>query len=166
MTFSEACLLASACILAPLCLGTLFYFLLHHGVGQHLKLLATWDASADSRRLAFRAFSFMHAREMVFGVPAQRIMDIVYRMNLMLGVDDIENPWVMMCMSLGIIMFSFWCLATIAFIYKLMENKPVALQLAVIAYFIIASTSNSFGRKDANYALMVSAVLSAAKALR
>ena len=79
-------------------------------------------------------------------------------MGLSLPIDDIENPWILMMMFLVAVVFPVWFLATLAFAYKLIRGKPLALQMAVVAYFIVASTSNSFGRKDSTYLLMVGAV--------
>ncbi len=70
-----------------------------------------------------------------------------------------------MLMILGAIMFTLWLVATMAFIWRLMYGRPIGLQMAVLAYFVTASTFNSFGRKDQNYVVMVCAVTCAARAL-
>ena len=68
-------------------------------------------------------------------------------------------------MLCGLITFPFWLALTFAFIGRLMKGNPVALQLGVLAYYITASTSNSFGRKDSTYLIMVSAVICASRLL-
>jgi len=152
--------------LIPVCLTGGLYALIHSSMGERILAHAQWDASAHSRALAFMVFDYTKADDIIFGMSTDRIMEIAYRMNLAVPLSDIENPWLLMFMYLGIIAFPFWLLATLAFIYKLMQGKSLALKLAVLAYFITASTSNSFGRKDSTYLIMVCAVICAARAIQ
>jgi len=159
VTLPQLAMVIAAGLAAPLFLTVLLWLSAHGGVGERLTAsMAKWDNSADARRLAFTVFHYMTEEEIWFGISPSRIVDIVYRMNLKVPLSDLENPWIMMCISLGMLTFPFWLLAMFAFIYHLMKHKPLALQLAIMAYFLIASTANSFGRKDANFLIMVSAI--------
>jgi hypothetical protein len=161
----EIGMIAVGSLAAPLCLAALGYFALQSGIGERIAEHAFWDKSAGSRWFSFFAFHYMSWEEIFFGVSPSRILDIAYRMNLMVPLTNIENPWIVMCMYLGVILFPFWLAATIAFVYRLVKAQPFALQLVVVAYFVIASTSNSFGHKDAGYAIMVSMVICAGRRL-
>lgn len=155
-----------AFIVVPLCIAMAFYLAIYGGAGERIAASVRWDSSADSRLLVFKALSYLKDEELWFGVSGDRILNILDRMQSALPVTDIENPWILMCMYLGLITFPFWLMATFAFIVRLMKNQPLALQLAVLDYFLVASTANSFGRKEANYAIMVSAVICAGRTLR
>jgi hypothetical protein len=164
ITLPQLCMVAGAGLAMPLFMAAIAWLAVHGGMGERLAASATgWDGSADARRLALSAFDYMKPEEIWFGVPGSRIMDIVYRMNLKVPLAEIENPWILMCMSLGAIVFPFWLMATLAFIYRLMKKQPLALRFAVLSYFLIASTANSFGRKDANYLIMASAAICAGR---
>jgi len=153
-------------LLAPLFLCCGIYLALNTPMGERLAASLTWDASAESRKLAWQVFDVMTRTEILFGVSSDRIVDITYRLNQSVALAEIENPWLMMLLYLGALAFPFWLIATFVFLRRLMRGLPLALKLAVVAYFLIASTSNSFGRKDANYALMVAAVICASRGAR
>lgn len=165
ITAAQAFTAAGVIVSIALFCAVLFVLLTHSMIGERVAASINWDESARSRLLAFRAFSYMNDEELWFGVPAGRIIAITARMNLVMPLTEIENPWIMMCMNLGFITFPFWLAATIWFICHLGKNKPLALQMAIAAYFMIATLSNTFGRKDANYAIMVCAVVCAGRLL-
>lgn len=154
---------AALCLLTPLCIAGAAYLAMHNVIGERLAAHAFWDVSAGSRLLAFSVFHYMTEEEIIFGASPERVMDIIYRMNQVVPLNNIENPWIMMFMQLGLVMFPFWLFAMFAFLFRLMKDKPLALKFAVLAYIVIASASNSFGRKDANFAIMVSAVICSEK---
>ncbi len=166
LTLPQVFLLLASLIVVPAALLGGIYLLLHTGMGDRIVAHAALDdESAQGRKIAFKALHYMTDEELIFGVPLARISDITYRIGLELPFKDIENPWILMLMFLGGLMFPFWFAATLAFIWRLMRRQPLALKLAVIAYFAVASTSNSFGRKDSNYLIMVSAVICASRVL-
>jgi len=152
-------LAAASAIVLPACLAAGGYLILQSGIGERIVTHLQWEESANSRWIAFSAFGYMTGPEKLFGVSVDRVVDIAYRMNLSASLSDIENPWLLMIMFLGWLAFPFWLAVTGAFALRLMRNQPLALKLAVIAYFLTASTSNSFGRKDSIYLIMVCAVI-------
>jgi hypothetical protein len=166
LTLARLFVLIAAALVIPIFLSSLLYLLMSSDMGARIMETSAFeDESANARWLAFKAFEYMTREEIIFGIGADRGVEIAYRMGLALPLSDIENPWILMAMFLGGIMFPIWLAATAAFVWRLMRGKPPALQLAVLAYFVVASTSNSFGRKDLIYSFMVSAVICAAQAL-
>jgi hypothetical protein len=166
LSLLELLLLIGAVLAVPVCGGMGLYVALNSDMGDRLMAMRSLqDESADSRWLAFRAFDYMSREEILLGATQERMVQIAYRMGLSLPVDDIENPWILMLMSMGVLVFAVWLPATVAFALRLMRGQPLALKIAVVAYFVVASTSNSFGRKDSTYVLMVGAVISAGRAL-
>lgn len=163
ITLTQLFLILGTGLAIPLCLAAIIYLAIDSGIGERIAESIQWDSSADTRRLAFTAFSYMADAELWLGVSPERIMDIVYRMNLDMPLADIENPWIIMLMGLGLAVFPFWLAATTGFLCSLVKNKPFAFKIVVLVYIAIATTYNSFGRKDANYAIMAGAVICAAR---
>jgi hypothetical protein len=117
------------------------------------------DDSASVRLLSFRVFGYMSPDDLLFGVDGDRITAIGLHTGVANPMSDIENPWVLMFMFLGAIMFALWLCGWAATVWRLMAGADVALKLAVIEYFLISSTSNSFGRKDPVYAILAGIVV-------
>ncbi len=155
----QAFLAMASVILTPICLIGGVYILLQSGIGERLATHSHWDESANSRFLALAVFNYTSWEDILFGISSEHIVEIAYRMNLSIPLSDIENPWLLMLLGLGALMFPFWFVVTLLFAWRLMHNQPLAIQLAVLAYYVTASTSNSFGRKDSIYIIMVGAVI-------
>lgn len=158
LTMFQGLLLAGGALLAPCLLLGGIYALLQSDLGARITSHGIWDESASSRTFALMVFDFMTPEEILLGISAERITEISYRINLQVAMAYIENPWLMMLMYLGAVGFTLWLASTLAFLRSLARHKNVALKLAIVAYFVIASTSNSFGRKDSTYLIMVVAV--------
>jgi hypothetical protein len=158
--------LSAVAVVVPLCFIGFLAVLLNSGMGERLMAAAHWDESANSRMLALHVFDHMSMEDILFGISGQRIMDITASLNSSVKLGGIENPWLLMFMFLGAILFPLWLIATAAFLYRLLRRQPLALQLAVMAYVVIASTFNSFGTKDSTYLIMVCAVLCAAQVIK
>ena len=156
--------LASAGLILPLVLIGGLIALINSHMGERLMAFSSFDDnSAAARWVIIKAFDYITFDELLFGISPARIEEIAYQLGLILPMSDIENPWVLMFMLLGAIMFPFWLGMTGVFIWKLQNKKPLMLKMVILAYFLIASTSNSFGRKDAIYALMVAIVTCAGR---
>jgi hypothetical protein len=162
LTVLQMMLVLLSALLVPLfCVG-LLYGILHSGIGERLMAYSSLsDDSAGVRMLVFRVFDHMYPTELIFGVDGDRITDIAYHTGVESATSDIENPWVLMFMFLGAIMFTLWFCGWSAFVMRLMAGASPALKLAVIEYFIIATTSNSFGRKDPVYLILAGIVVCA-----
>lgn len=167
MTAGRFFTLMAGTMATPLLLIGIFYGAVEAGMGERLLDLRSFaDASAEARVLVFDVFKYMTTSDVVFGIPSDQVNRIVERMGETSGMADIENPWVLMFVQLGAIFFSVWLLMTIAFIRELMRDKSFLLRLAILSYFILASSFNSFGRKDFLYIVMVAAVTCASRGFR
>lgn len=166
MTTRQTFLVSALVIVVPVCLIGGLFGLLQTSLGERLVTHAKWDESANSRFIVFEVFNYLSTPEILLGVSAERIIDVAYRMNLQIPLSDIENPWILMLLNMGLLLYPFWLAVTFALIGKLMWKQPLALKLAVIAYFTIASTSNSFGRKDSIYVITVCIAVCTATLLR
>ena len=149
-------------LLVPILCIALLYVAIHSGMGERLMAYNSLnDDSASVRLLVFRVFNFMTPADMIFGVDGDRINEIAYHTGVANPMSDIENPWVLMFMFLGGIMFTIWFGGLSATVWRLMAGASPALKMAVIEYFVVSTTSNSFGRKDPVYLIMAGIVVCA-----
>ena len=144
--------MAAAAIVAPVCLIAGLYVAINSEMGERIAQYASLDdKSAATRALSLLAVGYLRDEELVSGVSTARIEDITTEMSQHYPLVYIENPWVLMCMHLGVVVFPVWVAATVAFFWRLVRHQPFALKLAVINYFLIASTFNSFAVKNSMY---------------
>jgi hypothetical protein len=159
-TVLQMMLLVLGIVLIPLTCIILLYGALHSGMGERLMAYRSLtDDSAGVRLMAFDVFGQMTPADMIFGLDGDRIAAIGSHTGLANPMSDIENPWVLMFMFLGMIMFSVWLCGLAACIWRLMAGASPALKIAVVEYFVIASASNSFGRKDPVYFILAGIVV-------
>lgn len=166
ITLLQAILLAAGLMIIPAVIIGGLYFAINSGMGERIAAHAHWDDSAQSRQLAFLVFNYLSRDDILFGINAQRIIDLSYVMNLSIPLSDIENPWLLMLLTLGALTFPFWFAATAAFVYTLIKGMPWGIKFSVLIYFAIASTANAFGRKDSTYLITVCAAMCAARVWR
>jgi hypothetical protein len=166
ITLLQLWLYLIAALILPLVIIGILYGVIGSDIGERIATRLWWDNSAQSRLMAFNVFHYMSASEIIYGISPAQIMHINDRINQTMPISDIENPWLILCMNFGAVAFVFWLIATLAFILALIKGKPLGLKLTVLGYYLIASTSNSFGRKDSIYVIMTAGVICAARSLR
>ena len=146
----------AALIAASFCIGVAIVITqILNNPGESAAVTATYRSIIDNQHRAFGIFEQMSGRELVFGVSTNRIIDLAAGANIAIPKGDIESPWVLMFLIMGGGFFVLWAVAAVNFLRILMRRAPLALICALLAYFIIASTSNSFGRKDTVYPAMI-----------
>jgi hypothetical protein len=160
LTLARMFLLCAAALVIPAALTGGLYLIVGSGLGERLSsLLSMQDDSADARWVAFKALNYLSPSEMMLGVSTLRTVEIVDRLNFILPMADIENPWLLMLLYMGVIFFSLWLVLLTVYIVSLMRESPAALKMSIVMYMVIASTSNSFGRKDNIFALLPALVI-------
>jgi len=153
-----------ALIMVPaLCLG-LLYGALHSDMGERLMAYDTLqDDSASVRLLSFGIFDYLTPADWIFGLDGGQILSLIERTGVESTTSDIENPWILMFLFLGAPLFVLWLCGGIAFTSRLMSGASPALKIALINYLAIATTSNSFGRKDPVFMVIAGIVVCAKK---
>lgn len=155
-----------ALLLVPATCFCLLYGVLHSDMGERLMAYNSLeDDSAAVRVQSWKALDALSPAEMFFGVDSDRVNSIASNLGLDSPNSDIENPWILMFMFLGGMMFVIWVGGMGFFIKALLTDTPPALKIALIEYFMIAATSNSFGRKDPMFILLPGLIV-CAKQLR
>ena len=136
-----------------------------NSMGERLQIMGSAaDDSAATRWASLHAMDTMGLDDILFGVSMNRVGSITDQMGARWSIETIENPWILMFMLLGGVLFPIWLVAMLVFLGRLAWHQPLGIQMAVIAYVLIASTSNSFGRKELVFAVMVAVVTCAARA--
>ncbi len=164
LTVMQTLLFAGATLILPIVFFSSIFVLLNTNMGDRLLHHAVWDESAGARVLALKALNLMTNEELIFGISHAQIDEIAVKIGLAIPTADIENPWLLLLMNFGAIFFVLWLLCTLAFVFRLLRGQTLGPMLAVIGYYVVASTENSFGRKDVNYMLMAGFILCVAAA--
>jgi hypothetical protein len=128
--------------------------------------LTEYHSLIESQRRAFEILPLLNVREMIVGVGMDRINDLARQVGISIPQGDIDNPWVLMFLILGGGGFVLWLAATGWFFRNLLRGQSLTLRLALIAYFLIASTSDSFGRKDTIYPATIGVIACATASRR
>ena len=113
-------------------------------VTSHLYL----DDSADVRIVQWRVLSLLNVHDLLFGATGDRIGLLKAQIGLTGVGIDIENPWLLTFLALGVLGFPFLMAALFLFLWHLGRRVDTPIGwLIVIATLLICSTNNSLGRK-------------------
>jgi hypothetical protein len=117
-------------------------------VGMRITSHLYLDDSADVRIIQWRVLNLLNARDILFGVSLDGVDLLKAQVGLTAPGDDIENPWLLTFLGLGVIGFPFLVAAIFLFLLHLgrRTNTPIGW-LVVVATLLICSTNNSLGRK-------------------
>ena len=139
-----------------------FLIITHTSIGERLMSHLFWDESADTRATQWHVLAAMNPMEILFGVSPDRVQDIVFQIGLEFPFQEIENFWLLLFVNLGILGFVLFTAGFTAFLIHLWRRSPLAGRLLLIALLVVASTSNSLGRKSNLLTVGVPAVLATA----
>jgi hypothetical protein len=92
--------------------------------------------------------SLLNVHDLLFGGEGDRIGLLKAQIGLTGAGSDIENPWLLTFLALGVIGFPFLMAALFLFLWHLGRRVDTPIGwLIVIATLLICSTNNSLGRK-------------------
>lgn len=138
--------------------------LVNSSIGERIFAYSSLDdESSSTRLLAFSVVGFMNDQEKLTGVSTSRVLQITDMANQSMKLSYIENPWILMFMQLGAVWFAIWIAITGWFAISILQNTPLALKFAILNYYVIASSYNSFGVKGFMYAMVVAYAVCTAK---
>jgi hypothetical protein len=124
-----------------------------------------WDDSAQSRAYQLRVLAAMTPPELLFGASFDRLQEIVFNIGLAVPFGNIENFWLMILAHVGIFGFLVFLAGFLPFVYHLWKVSTAPGRVILLLVLLVASTSNSIGRKSNLLTIGVAAIL-AANALR
>jgi len=130
------------------------------GLGERLVHHSYWDPSAQVRLDQWHVLGLLDTQQLIFGAARQDVLALLEPLRLTYGVPVIENCWLLMFLSLGLIGFPIFlaglaCL--LAWCARQGGGRGLPMVLAVLA---TASTSNSLGRKSTLLLVLVAAAAS------
>ncbi len=120
------------------------------------------DNSATVRWVQWSALSMMNLRDWLFGMNAARLDTVMLQIGLDPPFNDIENFWLLVFVSLGITGFAIWLAGFAVLIRRLWIAPGMFGRIILLSVLLVASGSNSLGRKSNILFLCVAAILSSA----
>jgi hypothetical protein len=120
------------------------------------------DDSAEVRVVQWHIFGNLDLHDWLFGMDANRLNDVMLQIGLDPPLNDIENFWLLVFVTMGIVGFLLWITGVAIMVARLWRAGGWYPKLILAAMLIVASTSNSLGRKSNVLFLCVAAVMSAA----
>ncbi len=131
-------------------------------VGMRIMTHLYLDSSAENRILQWRVLDQLNMTDVLFGASPAQIE--VYKVQVGItgiGSSDIENPWLLLFLSLGLVGFPFLIGSLFLFLLHLGRRVNSGLGwMLVIATLLICSTNNSLGRKAPDL-LFLTAIMTA-----
>lgn len=164
LTVLPILLIAMAVLIVPIVMLGLLDLSIHTSMGVRLREASLTDSSARARLAAWDILGKLTSRDLWLGVSLQHEIAIEHMLSPNKLGADVENPWILMLMYLGVVGFLIWFVVLALFAWELIKRVPFAIQLAVVSFFVVGSTSNSFGRRSLVFGPMVGAVLCASMA--
>ncbi len=140
----------------------LFAAALAAGMGDRLAGHLYWDDSAQVRLAQWQVLGEMDAPQLLFGTPREALLDLLNRLRLGPGVEVIENFWLLMFVSLGAIGFPAFLVALAALCRWCWQRTAPAGRALLLGALVVASSSNSLGRKSTVLVCLVAATRCAA----
>jgi hypothetical protein len=120
------------------------------------------DDSAEVRVVQWHIFGNLNLHDWLFGMDSGRLNDVMLQIGLDPPLNDIENFWLLVFVTLGVVGFLLWISGLATIVARLWRAGGWYPRLILVAMLIVASTSNSLGRKSNVLFLCVAAVMSAA----
>jgi len=120
----------------------------HSDIGMRLTSHLYMDDSADVRVIQWQVLDQLRLRDVLFGMPYDRIEALKANIGLAAVGSDIENPWLLMFLNLGIVAYPFLVAAIFLLLLHLARQANNSVSwLLITAILLIVSTSNSLGRR-------------------
>ena len=142
--------------------AVLFAAALAAGMGDRLAGHLYWDDSAQVRLAQWQIVGELDAPQLLFGTPREALLGLLNRLRLGPGVEVIENFWLLMFVSLGAIGFPAFLVALAAVCRWSWQRTAPAGRALLLGALVVASSSNSLGRKSTVLVCLVAATRCAA----
>lgn len=131
-------------------------------VGQRVFQKLSWDNSAHSRILVFKALNYLELEDWLWGMGPERITGVLERLISSTTVAGWENFWVMLLIQVGLGWFIPLTIALFAMIFSLTRGAPAALKWAAVMFLLLASANNSLATKNQGLAILVAVLIGGA----
>jgi hypothetical protein len=115
-------------------------------IGERLFKSLTWDGSAEVRYQIWNVFDFLSTEDMFLGVSPDRIT----KLGTLIGLEAseaFENFWLVLYLQLGWVGFVPLSIAMACMLVWLWKRSRGAMRVAVLLFFLVASSNNSLATK-------------------
>jgi hypothetical protein len=144
-----------------LCIGAAACLAIYgSGLGGRLGRHFYWDASAQVRLDQWNVLGLLNLQQLLFGAARKDLLALLEPLRVAYGVPVIENFWLLMFLSLGVLGFPFFLAGLASLLCWCARRGNGRGLLMVMAITAIASTSNSLGRKSSLLLILVAAASS------
>ncbi len=150
--------LAAIVVVPALLAGILF----ETSLGERIAGKFYADDSATVRLVQWDILGQMDARDLLFGMDNDRLGAAMLRIGLDPPFNDIESFWLLSFVTLGATGFAVWLAGLLVLLRRLLREPGVYPRLILLSMLLVASGSNSLGRKSNILFVTVAAVMSAA----
>ena len=138
--------------------GVLMGLALVTGFGTRLSGHLYWDSSAQVRLAQWQLLGHLDRWQLMFGTRRSDLLALLTPLWLGPGVEVIENFWLLMFAGLGAAGFPLFVIGLAGLLTWCWRRSALDGRLLVIAVMLVASTSNSLGRKSSILVCLVKAV--------
>ena len=130
------------------------------GLGTRLAGHLYWDDSAQVRLAQWQLLDHLSSWQVLFGISRGDLLALLVPLRLGTGVEVIENFWLLMFVSLGLSGFPIFLGAFLSLIVWCWRRSQLQGRALLLGVLLVASTSNSIGRKSTILVCLVSAIAS------
>jgi hypothetical protein len=116
-------------------------------IGERMLARLYWDDSAQTRIVQFRVLADLTPKDWILGASIDRVRDIIFQLGLKMPFTDIENFWLVMLINLGAIGYVFYLAGFLPLLAYLWRSNTTVAKVMLFTMILVASTSNSLGRK-------------------
>ena len=128
------------------------------GFGTRLSGHLYWDSSAQVRLAQWQLLDQLDGWQLLFGTRRNDLLAVLTPLWLGPGVEVIENFWLLMFVSLGVVGFPLFIIGLAALLGWCWRRSALDGKHLVVAVMLVASTSNSLGRKSSILVCLIAAV--------
>jgi hypothetical protein len=124
-------------------------------LGERIVGLAKLDDSAQTRLDVFKFFDHLSTSDLLYGVD---VAEINFLITVYQDVPIIENCWIGILLMLGAVLFVVFAISLAGFLRSIARGRGAVGAFAVLAFLLVASTSNSISTKSPSLALFAIAL--------
>jgi polysaccharide biosynthesis protein VpsF len=124
--------------------GAIIFIATATDLGSRIFERAYVDDSARTRILIFQVFNFITPAQLWNGIPLSDVLILQEKYD---ALQYLENFWISILLALGIPTFILFCASLLYFFYGLRQGQSYLINIAVITFLILASSSPSLSTK-------------------
>ena len=132
------------------------------GLGTRIAGHLYWDDSAQVRLAQWQLLGQLDSWQLMFGTQRQDLLALMTPLWLGFGVEVIENFWLLMFVAFGAVGFPLFVGSLFSLLAWCWRRSRLRGRLMIVGVMLVASTSNSLGRKSTILVCLVATIACAA----